>query len=76
MVVQELNPDLVIPVALYYLVLRGLDTIEDDMTISLEEKEPLPYCATSRRFLIRMAGLTTGMDLTRRIESFSYISTT
>jgi len=41
MVVQELNPELVIPVVLYYLVLRGLDTIEDDMTISLEEKEPL-----------------------------------
>lgn len=41
MVVQELNPDLAIPVALYYLVLRGLDTIEDDMTISLSEKEPL-----------------------------------
>jgi farnesyl-diphosphate farnesyltransferase len=41
MVVQELNPGLVVPVALYYLVLRGLDTIEDDMTISLEEKEPL-----------------------------------
>lgn len=41
MVVQELNPELVVPVALYYLVLRGLDTIEDDMTISLEDKEPL-----------------------------------
>ena len=41
MVVQELNPELVVPVVLYYLVLRGLDTIEDDMTISLEEKEPL-----------------------------------
>jgi farnesyl-diphosphate farnesyltransferase len=41
MVVQELHPDLVIPVVLYYLVLRGLDTIEDDMTISLVQKEPL-----------------------------------
>jgi farnesyl-diphosphate farnesyltransferase len=41
LVVQELNPDLVVPVALFYLVLRGLDTIEDDMTLSLEEKEPL-----------------------------------
>lgn len=41
MVVQELNPELVIPVVMYYLVLRGLDTIEDDMTLSLEEKEPL-----------------------------------
>jgi farnesyl-diphosphate farnesyltransferase len=30
-----------VPVALFYLILRGLDTIEDDMTIALEEKEPL-----------------------------------
>ena len=29
------------PVALFYLILRGLDTIEDDMTIPLEEKDPL-----------------------------------
>lgn len=29
------------PVCLFYLVLRGLDTIEDDMTIALEEKDPL-----------------------------------
>ena len=29
------------PVCLFYLVLRGLDTIEDDMTISLAEKDPL-----------------------------------
>ncbi len=27
--------------ALFYLILRGLDTIEDDMTIALDEKEPL-----------------------------------
>jgi farnesyl-diphosphate farnesyltransferase len=30
-----------VPVALFYLILRGLDTIEDDMTIALEEKDPL-----------------------------------
>lgn len=29
------------PVVVFYLVLRGLDTVEDDMTISIEEKEPL-----------------------------------
>lgn len=29
------------PVTLFYLVLRGLDTIEDDLTIDLKEKEPL-----------------------------------
>jgi farnesyl-diphosphate farnesyltransferase len=40
-VIQELNPELLVPVALFYLILRGLDTIEDDMSISLETKEPL-----------------------------------
>lgn len=40
-VIQELNPELLVPVTLFYLILRGLDTIEDDMTIPLETKEPL-----------------------------------
>ncbi|KAI1077604.1 farnesyl-diphosphate farnesyl transferase [Whalleya microplaca] len=40
-VIQELNPDMLVPIALFYLVLRGLDTIEDDMTISASTKEPL-----------------------------------
>ena len=40
-VIQELHPELLVPVTLFYLVLRGLDTIEDDMTIDIEEKEPL-----------------------------------
>lgn len=40
-VIQELHPELLIPVALFYLILRGLDTIEDDMTIPLEKKDPL-----------------------------------
>jgi farnesyl-diphosphate farnesyltransferase len=40
-VIQELNPELLVPVTIFYLVLRGLDTIEDDMTISLAKKEPL-----------------------------------
>jgi farnesyl-diphosphate farnesyltransferase len=40
-VIQELNPELLVPVVVFYLILRGLDTIEDDMTIPLETKEPL-----------------------------------
>ncbi|GAM89364.1 hypothetical protein ANO11243_074010 [Dothideomycetidae sp. 11243] len=40
-VIQELHPELLVPVCLFYLILRGLDTIEDDMTISIEDKEPL-----------------------------------
>jgi len=40
-VIQELNPELLMPICLFYLVLRGLDTIEDDMTIDIAEKEPL-----------------------------------
>ncbi len=40
-VIKELHPELLVPVCLFYLILRGLDTIEDDMTIPLEEKDPL-----------------------------------
>lgn len=38
--IKELTPELLVPVALFYLILRGLDTIEDDMTIPLANKEP------------------------------------
>ncbi|KAI9269362.1 farnesyl-diphosphate farnesyltransferase [Sporodiniella umbellata] len=38
-VIQELEPDEVRDaICIFYLVLRGLDTIEDDMTIELNEK--------------------------------------
>lgn len=40
-VIQELNPELLMPITLFYLVLRGLDTIEDDMTLDISKKEPL-----------------------------------
>ncbi|GAB0139087.1 Delta(24)-sterol C-methyltransferase [Epichloe bromicola] len=40
-VIKELNPELLVPITLFYLVLRGLDTIEDDMTIPLDQKIPL-----------------------------------
>lgn len=40
-VIQELCPELCVSVSLFYLVLRGLDTIEDDMTIPFATKEPL-----------------------------------
>ncbi|KAF7549148.1 hypothetical protein G7Z17_g6562 [Cylindrodendrum hubeiense] len=37
-VIQELNHELLVPITLFYLVLRGLDTIEDDMTLDIEKK--------------------------------------
>ncbi|ROW14249.1 hypothetical protein VPNG_04315 [Cytospora leucostoma] len=40
-VIQELNPELLMPITLFYLALRGLDTIEDDMTLDIDKKEPL-----------------------------------
>ncbi|KAJ5481165.1 squalene synthase [Penicillium diatomitis] len=40
-VIKELHPELLFPVTVFYLVLRGLDTIEDDTSIPLETKEPL-----------------------------------
>ena len=40
-VIQELDPNLRHAVCLFYLVLRALDTIEDDMTIPFPEKRVL-----------------------------------
>lgn len=40
-VILELHPELLIPVCLFYLILRGLDTIEDDTSIPLGVKEPI-----------------------------------
>ncbi|KAJ5096442.1 hypothetical protein NUU61_005798 [Penicillium alfredii] len=40
-VIKELHPELLLPICVFYLVLRGLDTIEDDTSIPLETKEPL-----------------------------------
>jgi farnesyl-diphosphate farnesyltransferase len=40
-VIQELCPELCVSVSLFYLILRGLDTVEDDMTIPFAIKEPL-----------------------------------
>ena len=40
-VIKELHPELLFPVCIFYLALRGLDTIEDDTSIPLVTKEPL-----------------------------------
>ncbi|KNC85079.1 farnesyl-diphosphate farnesyltransferase [Sphaeroforma arctica JP610] len=40
-VIQALQPELRAAVCVFYLVLRGLDTIEDDMTIPFDTKAPL-----------------------------------
>ena len=40
-VIQELHPELLFPIMHFYLILRGLDTIEDDMTLSNDVKVPL-----------------------------------
>lgn len=40
-VIKELHPDLLVPICLFYLVLRGLDTVEDDVSIDIKTKEPL-----------------------------------
>nr|POF24723.1 putative squalene synthase [Quercus suber] len=40
-VIKELHPELLVPVCVFYLILRGLDTVEDDMTINIVTKEPM-----------------------------------
>lgn len=41
MVIRELNPGLRVAIMVFYLVLRALDTVEDDMSIPLEIKVPI-----------------------------------
>ncbi|KAG0051770.1 bifunctional farnesyl-diphosphate farnesyltransferase/squalene synthase [Gryganskiella cystojenkinii] len=43
-VIQDLDEELKDAICIFYLVLRGLDTIEDDMTLDLDIK--LPYLKT------------------------------
>ncbi|GCB18155.1 probable squalene synthase [Aspergillus awamori] len=40
-VIKEIHPELLVPICIFYLVLRGLDTIEDDPSISLKTKTAL-----------------------------------
>eukprot|EP00457_Paulinella_chromatophora_P007150 gb/GEZN01007171.1/.p1 GENE.gb/GEZN01007171.1/~~gb/GEZN01007171.1/.p1 ORF type:complete len:487 (+),score=72.67 gb/GEZN01007171.1/:62-1462(+) len=39
-VIQQLNPELMDAVCVFYLVLRGLDSVEDDMEFPLKDKLP------------------------------------
>ena len=41
-VIEGLPEELRTPICVYYLILRALDTVEDDVNISREEKER--YC--------------------------------
>jgi farnesyl-diphosphate farnesyltransferase len=40
-VIKELDGDLARTICMFYLTLRGLDTIEDDMTLTDDVKQPL-----------------------------------
>ncbi|GKZ23457.1 terpene cyclase [Aspergillus brasiliensis] len=40
-VINELHPELLVPISIFYLVLRGLDTIEDDPSIRPKAKDDL-----------------------------------
>lgn len=40
-VIRELHPELSVAIMVFYLVLRALDTVEDDMTLSNDIKIPL-----------------------------------
>ena len=42
-VIRQLPEDLVLDVLVFYLVLRGLDTVEDDMTAFESSEEKLYY---------------------------------
>ncbi len=44
MVIQQLPPQLRDAICVFYLVLRALDTVEDDMAIPQDTKIPLLRC--------------------------------
>lgn len=40
-VIEQLHPELRDAISIFYIVLRGLDTVEDDMSLALDTKIPL-----------------------------------
>jgi farnesyl-diphosphate farnesyltransferase len=40
-VIQELSPELRDVICIFYLILRALDTVEDDMAVPIEQKVPI-----------------------------------
>lgn len=50
-VIQQLPKVLAVDIAVFYLVLRGLDTVEDDMT-AFDDIQVCPQPAHKRRFVI------------------------
>ena len=40
-IIEELHSELLVPICIFYLVLRGLDTIEDDPSITVKTKQTL-----------------------------------
>ncbi|PYH35679.1 squalene synthetase [Aspergillus neoniger CBS 115656] len=40
-IIKELHSELLVPICIFYLVLRGLDTIEDDPSITVKTKQTL-----------------------------------
>ena len=48
-VIKELHPEILMPMCIFYIILRGLDTIEDDMTIPLDVSR-IPSSAASTTY--------------------------
>lgn len=71
-VIQQLPEDLKDAVCVFYLVLRALDTVEDDMQIPLEEKLPLlrSFHEKSGDPSFRMKGVGDQHDYTILLENY------
>lgn len=75
-VIQQLPEDLKDAVCIFYLVLRALDTVEDDMRIPMEKKLPLlrQFHLQSYNSSSAMPGMGDQHDYTVLLENYGKVS--
>jgi len=71
-VIQQLPPALKDAVCVFYLVLRALDTVEDDMSIPLEQKLPMlvDFYKASNEEGFSLSGIGDHDDYTTLLENY------
>ena len=74
-VIQKLPEELRDPICIFYLTLRGLDSIEDDMDLSLEKK--LPLLRSFHEFNQKgtsLAGIGDSVDYRALLKNYEQVS--
>jgi farnesyl-diphosphate farnesyltransferase len=77
-VIQQLPDELKDAVCIFYLVLRALDTIEDDMSLSIEKKDPLllEFYKHAQDETFSILGIGDNRDYTVLLENYPKVTRT